>query len=205
MGNALSKLSSEDPTFKVRTDEETNQTILSGMGELHLEVLMDRLFREYSVEANVGKPEVAYRETINQETNARARFVRQSGGRGQFGDVELTAKPLDSGEGFKFVNKLVGGVIPREYIPAVEQGVKEAMENGVVAGYPMVDIEVTVHDGSFHAVDSSELAFKIAGSMAFKDAAKKAKPILLEPIMDTEVICPMDFLGDVMGLSLIHI
>ena len=199
LGNALSKLSSEDPTFKVRTDEETNQTILSGMGELHLEVLMDRLFREYSVEANVGKPEVAYRETIIQETSARARFVRQSGGRGQFGDVELTVKPLESGEGFKFVNKIVGGVIPREYIPAVEQGVKEAMENGVVAGYPMVDVEVTVYDGSFHAVDSSELAFKIAGSMAFKDAAKKAKPILLEPIMDTEVICPMDFLGDVMG------
>ena len=199
IGNALARLSAEDPTFRVRSDEETAQTILSGMGELHLEILVDRLFREFSLEANVGKPQVAYRETIRAEATARGRFVRQSGGRGQFGDVEITIKPLAPGGGFQFVNKIVGGVIPREYIPAVENGVREAMENGVLAGYPLLDIEVTLFDGSFHQVDSSEVAFKIAGSMAFREAAKKAKPVLLEPIMDMEVVCPADFLGDVMG------
>ena len=199
LGNALARLSSEDPTFRVRTDEETAQTILSGMGELHLEILVDRLFREFALEASVGKPQVAYRETIRTEATARGRFVRQSGGRGQFGDVEITIRPLAPGDGFQFVNKIVGGVIPKEYIPAVENGVRESMENGVIAGYPLLDIEVTVFDGSFHQVDSSEVAFKIAGSMAFKEAAKKAKPVLLEPIMDMEVVCPSDFLGDVMG------
>ena len=199
LGNALARLSDEDPTFRVRSDEETAQTILSGMGELHLEILVDRLFREFALEASVGKPQVAYRETIRAEATARGRFVRQSGGRGQFGDVEITIRPLAPGVGFQFVNKIVGGVIPREYIPAVENGVREAMENGVLAGYPLLDIEVTLFDGSFHQVDSSEVAFKIAGSMAFREAAKKAKPVLLEPIMDMEVVCPADFLGDVMG------
>ena len=199
IGNALARLSAEDPTFRVRSDEETAQTILSGMGELHLEVLVDRLFREFALEASVGKPQVAYRETIRTEATARGRFVRQSGGRGQFGDVEMTIKPLAPGGGFQFVNNIVGGVIPKEYIPAVENGVREAMENGVLAGYPLLDIEVTLFDGSFHQVDSSEVAFKIAGSMAFREAAKKAKPVLLEPIMDMEVVCPSDFLGDVMG------
>lgn len=199
LGNALARLSNEDPTFRVRTDEETAQTILSGMGELHLEILVDRLFREFALEASVGKPQVAYRETIRTEATARGRFVRQSGGRGQFGDVEISIRPLAPGDGFQFVNKIVGGVIPKEYIPAVENGVRESMENGVIAGYPLLDIEVTVFDGSFHQVDSSEVAFKIAGSMAFKEAAKKAKPVLLEPIMDMEVVCPSDFLGDVMG------
>ena len=199
LGNALARLSDEDPTFRVRSDEETAQTILSGMGELHLEILVDRLFREFALEASVGKPQVAYRETIRAEATARGRFVRQSGGRGQFGDVEITIRPLAPGGGFQFVNKIVGGVIPREYIPAVENGVREAMENGVLAGYPLLDIEVTLFDGSFHQVDSSEVAFKIAGSMAFREAAKKAKPVLLEPIMDMEVVCPADFLGDVMG------
>ena len=199
LGNALARLSAEDPTFRVRSDEETAQTILSGMGELHLEILVDRLFREFALEASVGKPRVAYRETIRAEATARGRFVRQSGGRGQFGDVEITIRPLTPGGGFQFVNKIVGGVIPREYIPAVENGVREAMENGVLAGYPLLDIEVTLFGGSFHQVDSSEIAFKIAGSMAFREAVKKAKPILLEPIMDMEVVCPADFLGDVMG------
>ena len=199
LGSALARLSDEDPTFRVRSDEETAQTILSGMGELHLEILVDRLFREFAMEASVGKPQVAYRETIRAEATARGRFVRQSGGRGQFGDVEIAIRPLAPGGGFQFVNKIVGGVIPKEYIPAVENGVREAMENGVLAGYPLLDIEVTLFDGSFHQVDSSEVAFKIAGSMAFREAAKKAKPVLLEPIMDMEVVCPADFLGDVMG------
>ena len=199
LGNALGRLSDEDPTFIVKTDEETSQTILSGMGELHLEILVDRLTREFGVIGNVGKPQVAFRETIRVESSARSRFVRQSGGRGQFGDVELKIKPLEPGSGFVFVNEIVGGAIPREYISSVERGVREAMDSGVVAGYPVVDIEATVYDGSFHAVDSSEMAFKIAGSMAFKEAVKKAKPVLLEPIMDVESICPPDFLGDVMG------
>ena len=199
LGGALARLSDEDPTFRVRSDEETAQTILSGMGELHLEILVDRLFREFALEASVGKPQVAYRETIRAEASARGRFVRQSGGRGQFGDVEIAIKPLPPGGGFQFVNKIVGGVVPKEYVPAVESGVREALENGVVAGYPLLDIEATLFDGSFHQVDSSEMAFKIAGSMAFKEAAKRAKPVLLEPFMDMEVVCPADFLGDVMG------
>ncbi len=199
LGGALARLSDEDPTFRVRSDEETVQTILSGMGELHLEILVDRLFREFALEASVGKPQVAYRETIRAEASARGRFVRQSGGRGQFGDVEIAIKPLPPGAGFQFVNRIVGGVVPKEYVPAVESGVREALENGVVAGYPLLDIEATLFDGSFHQVDSSEMAFKIAGSMAFKEAAKRAKPVLLEPFMDMEVVCPADFLGDVMG------
>ena len=199
LGTSLARLADEDPTFVVRTDEETSQTILSGMGELHLEILVDRLTREFGVSANVGKPQVAFRETIRKESTERARFVRQSGGRGQFGDVELKIVPLPAGSGFQFVNKIVGGAIPREYISSVEKGIREAMDSGVIAGYPLVDVEVTVFDGSFHAVDSSELAFKIAGSMAFKGAVKKASPVLLEPIMDVEAICPPDFLGDVMG------
>ena len=199
LGSALARLSAEDPTFRVRSDEETAQTILSGMGELHLEILVDRLFREFGLNASVGKPQVAYRETIRAEADARARFVRQSGGRGQFGDAAVALRPLAPGGGFQFVDKIVGGAIPREYIPAVENGVREAMENGVLAGYPLLDIEVTLVDGSFHPVDSSEIAFKIAGSMAFREAAKKARPVLLEPVMDMEVVCPADFLGDVMG------
>ena len=199
LGTSLARLSDEDPTFHVRVDAETGQTLLSGMGELHLEILVDRLTREYGVEATVGKPQVAYRETIRTEAEARGRFIRQTGGRGQFGDVKLKIQPLEPGSGFVFVNKIVGGVIPREYIPAVERGVREALENGIIAGYPVVDLEVTLFDGSYHQVDSSEIAFKIAGSMAFKDAAKRAKPVLLEPVMDVEVICPEDYLGDVMG------
>ena len=199
LGTSLARLADEDPTFRVRTDEETGQTILSGMGELHLEILVDRLTREFGLAANVGKPQVAYRETIRAEASARGRFVRQTGGRGQYGDVELTLKPVPAGTGFQFVNKIVGGSVPREYIPAVAQGVREAMENGIIAGFPMVDVEVTLYDGSFHAVDSSEMAFKIAGSMGFKEAARKAKPVLLEPIMDVEVVCPAEFLGDIIG------
>ncbi len=199
LATSLARLSDEDPTFQVRVDPETGQTILSGMGELHLEILVDRLTREYGVEASVGKPQVAYRETIRAETASRGRFVRQTGGRGQFGDVSLTIRPLPAGEGFRFKSRIVGGAIPREYIPAVKQGVSEAMENGVVAGFPMVDVEVVLEDGSYHEVDSSEIAFKIAGSMAFKDGAKRAKPVLLEPVMDVEVIAPGDFLGDIMG------
>ncbi|MEE9275041.1 MAG: elongation factor G [bacterium] len=199
LSTSLGRLSDEDPTFQVRVDPETGQTILSGMGELHLEILVDRLTREYGVEASVGKPQVAYRETIRAETASRGRFVRQTGGRGQFGDVSLTIRPLPAGEGFRFKSRIVGGAIPREYIPAVKQGVSEAMENGVVAGFPMVDVEVVLEDGSYHEVDSSEIAFKIAGSMAFKDGAKRAKPVLLEPVMDVEVIAPGDFLGDIMG------
>ena len=169
------------------------------MGELHLEILVDRLTREFGLAANVGKPQVAYRETIRAEASARGRFVRQTGGHGQYGDVELTLKPLPAGAGFQFVSKIVGGSVPREYIPAVEQGVREATENGILAGFPIVDVEVTLYDGSYHEVDSSEMAFKIAGSMGFKEAAKKAKPVLLEPIMDVEVVCPAEFLGDIIG------
>ena len=199
LGASLARLADEDPTFRIRTDEETGQTILSGMGELHLEILVDRLTREFGLAANVGKPQVAYRETIRAEASARGRFVRQTGGHGQYGDVELTLKPLPAGAGFQFVSKIVGGSVPREYIPAVEQGVREATENGILAGFPIVDVEVTLYDGSYHEVDSSEMAFKIAGSMGFKEAAKKAKPVLLEPIMDVEVVCPAEFLGDIIG------
>jgi elongation factor G len=199
MGVALSKLAREDPSFRVHTDEESGQTIISGMGELHLEIIVDRMKREFGVEANVGKPQVAYRETIRTAVEQEAKFVRQSGGRGQYGHVWLKLEPLPAGEGYEFVNGIVGGVVPREYIPAVDKGVREQVANGVVAGYPVVDVKVTIFDGSYHDVDSSEIAFKIAGSMAFKEGAKKAKPALLEPIMNVEVVTPEDYMGDVNG------
>jgi elongation factor G len=199
LATALQRLSEEDPTFRVHTDEETAQTIISGMGELHLEIIVDRMKREFKVEANVGKPQVAYRETISQPAEQRHRFVRQTGGKGMFADVELKVEPQPAGVGFEFVNDIVGGTIPKEYIPAVEKGIEEAMKTGVVAGYPMVDVKVTVFDGSYHEVDSSEMAFKIAGSMAFKEACQKAKPRLLEPVMDVEVVVPEEYMGDIIG------
>ena len=199
LGFSLEKLSQEDPSFHVRTDDETGQTIISGMGELHLEIIVDRLVREFKVQANVGKPEVAYRETIRGAGEAEAKYIKQSGGRGQYGHVMLRAEPSEPGVGLEFVNKIVGGIIPREYIPAVEKGVRERMESGVVAGYAMRDVRVTLFDGSFHEVDSSEMAFKIAGSMAFEEACRKASPILLEPVMKVEVLVPQDFMGDVIG------
>ncbi|MEK7864677.1 MAG: elongation factor G, partial [Nitrospirota bacterium] len=195
---ALGKLTQEDPSFKVSYNEETGQTIISGMGELHLEVIVDRLLREFKVEANVGKPQVAYRETIRISSKAEGKFIRQSGGRGQYGHVYLELEPVH-GKGFEFVNKIVGGTIPREYISAVEKGIREAMDSGVLAGYPVVDIKVTLYDGSYHDVDSSEMAFKIAGSIGFKEAAKKAKPVLLEPMMSIEVVTPENYMGDVIG------
>ncbi|HDZ62000.1 MAG TPA: elongation factor G [Nitrospirae bacterium] len=196
---SLGKLAQEDPSFKVSYDEETGQTIISGMGELHLEIIVDRLLREFKVGANVGKPQVAYRETIRSAVKAEGKYVKQSGGRGQYGHVYLEVKPAEAGSGFEFTNKIVGGSIPREYIPAVEKGVKEALETGVLAGYPVVDVKVTLYDGSYHEVDSSEMAFKIAGSMGFKNAAAKARPVLLEPIMSIEVVTPEEYMGDVMG------
>ncbi len=196
---ALQKLAEEDPTFRIRYDEETNQTIISGMGELHLDIIVDRLKREFKVGVNVGQPQVAYKESIKSKIKQEGKFVRQTGGHGQYGHVYLEIEPLERGKGFEFVNSIVGGVIPKEFIPAVENGVKEAMETGVVAGYPVVDVKVTLYDGSYHEVDSSEMAFKIAGSMAFKEGAKKAKPYILEPIMDVEVSIPEQYLGDVMG------
>jgi elongation factor G len=199
MGIALSKLAQEDPSFRVRTEEETGQTIISGMGELHLEIIIDRLKREFKIEANVGAPQVAYRETVHKTVEQEGRFVRQSGGRGQYGHVWLRLEPKEHGSGYEFVNAIVGGVVPKEYIPAVDKGVQEQMNNGVIAGYPVVDIKVTLFDGSYHEVDSSELAFKIAGSMAFKEGARRADPVLLEPIMKVEVVTPEDYLGDVMG------
>jgi elongation factor G len=199
LGVSLAKLAQEDPSFRVRTDHETGQTIISGMGELHLDIIVDRLMREFKVDANVGKPQVAYRETIRKQTKCEGKFVRQSGGRGQFGHVRLELEPLQPGEGFEFVNKIVGGVVPKEYIPAVEVGVKEAMEGGVLAGYPMVDVKVTIYDGSYHEVDSSEMAFKVAGSMGFKDGAKKAGAVILEPVMAVEVVVPDEYMGDVIG------
>ena len=200
MGLALGRLAQEDPSFRVHTDEESGQTIISGMGELHLEIIVDRMKREFKVEANVGKPQVAYRETIRNEVEQEGKFVRQSGGRGQYGHVWLKIKPLEAGgEGYKFNNEIVGGVVPKEYIPAVDKGCQEQMKNGVLAGYPIVDVEVTIYDGSYHDVDSSEMAFKIAGSMAFKDGFMKAKPVLLEPIMKVEVETPEDYMGDVIG------
>jgi elongation factor G len=199
MGMALSKLAKEDPSFRVHTDEESAQTIISGMGELHLEILVDRMKREFKVEANVGKPQVAYRETIQKPIEQEGKFVRQSGGRGQYGHVHIRIEPMESGSGYEFVNEIVGGVVPREYIPAVDKGVKEQMANGVIAGYPVVDCKVTLYDGSYHDVDSSEIAFKIAGSMAFKEGAVKAKPVLLEPVMKVEVVTPEDYMGDVNG------
>ena len=199
LGNALQRLSEEDPTFRVRTDDETGQTVISGMGELHLEIIVDRMMREFGVQANVGKPQVAYRETITTFAEQRHRFIRQTGGKGMFGDVTLTVEPQESGKGFEFVNDIVGGAIPKEFIPAVEKGVEEALKNGILAGYPMVDLKVCLIDGSYHDVDSSEMAFKIAGSIAFKEACHKAKPRLLEPIMDVEVVVPDEYMGDIIG------
>ena len=199
LGLALQRLAEEDPTFRVHTDHETGQTIIRGMGELHLEIIVDRLLREFKVEANVGKPQVAYRETIRKPVRSEGKFVRQTGGRGQYGHVILEIEPLEPGKGFEFVNKIVGGVVPKEYIPAVEEGIKEAMQTGVLAGYPVVDVRVSLVDGSYHEVDSSEMAFKIAASIGFKEGAKKADPILLEPFMRVEVVTPEEFLGDVMG------
>jgi elongation factor G len=199
LGIAIGKLVQEDPTLRVNTDPETGQTIIAGMGELHLEIIVDRMQREFNVGANVGKPQVAYRETIRQKAEAEGRFVRQTGGRGQYGDVWLRVEPLTPGAGFEFVNGIVGGVVPREYVPAVEHGVKEALEGGVLAGYPMSDVKVTLFDGSYHDVDSSEMAFKIAGSMGVKAAAQKAKPVLLEPVMAVEVVVPEEYMGDVIG------
>jgi len=199
MGIALQKLAKEDPSFRVHTDEESGQTIISGMGELHLDIIVDRMKREFKVEANVGKPQVAYRETIRKMVEQEGKFVRQSGGRGQYGHVYLRIEPQEAGTGYEFVNAVVGGVVPKEYIGAVDKGVREQMENGVIAGYPVVDVKVTIYDGSYHDVDSSEMAFKIAGSMAFKEGARKANPVLLEPIMKVEVVTPEDYFGDVMG------
>ncbi len=199
LGLSLQKLTIEDPSFRVKTDLETGQTIISGMGELHLEIIVDRLLREFKVDADVGKPQVAYKETIDKSVKCEGKFIRQSGGRGQYGHVRLELEPLGKGAGYEFVNKIKGGVIPTEYIPAVNKGIAEALTSGVLAGYPVVDIKATVYDGSFHEVDSSEMAFKIAASMAFKDGAKKASPVLLEPIMKVEVLVPEDFMGDVIG------
>ena len=199
MGNALGKLVQEDPSLRVKTDEETGQVIISGMGELHLEIIVDRMKREFKVEANIGAPQVAYRETITKAVEVQGKFVRQSGGRGQYGDCHLRLEPLEPGGGFEFVDEIKGGVIPREYIPAVGAGAEEASRNGVLAGFPLVDVRVTCFDGSYHDVDSSEMAFKIAGSMGFKEGAAKAKPVLLEPIMDVEVVLPEEYLGEVMG------
>jgi len=199
LGVSLNKLASEDPSFRVKTDEETGQTIISGMGELHLEIIVDRLLREFKVEANVGKPQVAYREAITKKVEVEGKYIKQSGGRGQYGHIWLELEPLEPGKGFEFVNKIVGGAVPKEYVSAAEKGVKEAMENGVMAGYPLVDLKATAFDGSYHDVDSSEMAFKIAGSMALKEGTMKASPVLLEPIMAVEAVTPDDFMGDVIG------
>jgi len=199
MGVALSRLAQEDPTFKVKTDPETGQTIIAGMGELHLEIIVDRMMREFKVEANVGKPMVAYRETIRKRVEAEGKFVRQSGGRGQYGHVRIVVEPNEAGKGYEFVNDIKGGVIPKEYIKPVDQGIQEAMQSGVLAGYPCVDIKITLYDGSYHEVDSNEMAFKIAGSMGFKAGCEKASPVLLEPIMAVEVVVPEDYMGDVIG------
>lgn len=199
MAVALQKLAQEDPSFRVRTDEESGQTIIAGMGELHLDIIVDRMKREFKVDANVGAPQVSFRETIRSTVEHENKFVRQSGGRGQYGHVWLKIEPLEEAGGFEFVNEIVGGVIPKEFIPSVEKGVRESLESGVVAGYPMVDIKVTLYDGSFHDVDSSEMAFKIAGSMCFKEGSREANPVLLEPIMKVEVVTPEDYMGDVVG------
>jgi elongation factor G len=199
LGESLNKLAEEDPTFKIRSDEETGQTLISGMGELHLEILVDRLLREFKVHAHVGKPQVAYKETIRKKVEAEGKFVHQSGGRGQFGHVVIEMEPNEPGKGFEFESKIIGGVVPKEYVKPTMEGIKQAMQTGVLAGYPMVDIKVALIDGSYHEVDSSEMAFKIAGSMAFKEAAKRANPVLLEPTMDVEVVVPEEYLGQVMG------
>jgi elongation factor G len=200
LGKALMALSEEDPTFQVHSDEETGQTVIGGMGELHLEVLVDRMLREFRVDANVGKPQVAYRETITQKVEkVEMRYVRQTGGRGQYGHVVITLEPTGPGGGYEFVDKISGGVIPKEYIPSVDAGIQDAMQSGVIAGYTTVDVRAILTYGSYHDVDSSEMAFKIAGSMAYKDAAKKAKPVLLEPIMAVEVVTPEEYMGEVIG------
>jgi len=199
MGMALGKLAQEDPTFKVHTDPDSAQTIISGMGELHLEIIVDRMMREYKVEANVGKPQVAYRETIRKKTEAEGKYIRQTGGKGQYGHVKLKLEPQEPGKGYEFVNDVIGGSIPKEFIKPIDQGIKEALEGGILAGYPMVDVKATVYDGSYHDVDSNEMAFKIAGSMAFKEAARKASPVLLEPVMAVEVVTPEDYAGAIMG------
>jgi len=199
MGIGLQKLAKEDPSFKVRTDEESGQTIISGMGELHLDIIVDRLSREFNVDANVGRPQVAYRETIKKIVEQEAKFVRQSGGRGQYGHVYIRIEPQKPGAGYEFVNEIKGGVIPREFIPAVDKGIKEQMSNGVITGFPVVDVKVSLYDGSFHDVDSSEVAFRVAGSMAFRQGALKANPVLLEPVMKVEIVTPEDYMGDVNG------
>jgi len=199
MAVALQKLAQEDPSFRVSTDEESGQTIIAGMGELHLDIIVDRMKREFKVDANVGAPQVAFRETIRATVEHENKFVRQSGGRGQYGHVWLKVEPLEEGGGFEFVDEITGGVVPKEYIPSVQKGVKDAMESGVVGGYPVVDVKVSLFDGSFHDVDSSEMAFKIAGSMCFKEATREASPVLLEPVMRVEVVTPEDYMGDVVG------
>ncbi len=199
MGIALGKLAQEDPTFKVNTDPDSGQTIIAGMGELHLEILVDRMMREFNVQANVGKPQVAYRETIRKQSQAEGKYIRQTGGSGQYGHVRIRLEPNEAGKGYEFVNEVVGGVIPKEFIKPVDQGIKEAMEGGVLAGYEMVDVKATLYDGSYHDVDSNEMAFKIAGSMAFKEAARKASPVLLEPVMSVEVVVPEEYMGTIIG------
>lgn len=199
LSDSLNKLAEEDPTFKISVNEETGQTIIKGMGELHLEIIVDRIKREYKVEANIGAPQVAYRETIRKKVKMEGKYIKQSGGKGQYGHVVIEVDPLERGSGFEFVDKIVSGRIPREYIPSVKKGIEGALENGVLAGYPVSDVKVTLLDGSYHEVDSSDLAFQIAGSMAFKNACKQADPVLLEPIMALEVIVPEDYLGEVMG------
>jgi elongation factor G len=199
MSTALQKLSEEDPTFRVTTNHETGQTIIAGMGELHLEIIVDRMLREFKVEANIGKPQVAYKETIRKKVKAEGKFIRQSGGRGQYGHCWIELEPLEPGSGYEFVNAIVGGVVPKDYIPAVDAGIRDAMNTGVIAGYQVLDFRAKLFDGSYHDVDSSEMAFKIAGSMAFKEAMKNADPVILEPIMDVEVTTPEEYMGDVIG------
>jgi elongation factor G len=199
MGVALNKLAQEDPTFRIHTDPDTNQTIIRGMGELHLEIIVDRMMREFNVGANVGKPQVAYKETIRRKADAEGKYIRQTGGRGQYGHVRITVEPSETGAGYVFENAIVGGAVPREYIKPVEQGIKEAMTTGVLAGYEVKDVKVILYDGSYHEVDSSEIAFKIAGSMAFKEACRLASPALLEPVMKVEVVLPEEYMGDVIG------
>jgi elongation factor G len=199
MGVALHKLAQEDPTFRVHTDPESAQTIISGMGELHLEIIVDRMMREFNVQANVGKPQVAYRETLRKNSEAEGKYIRQTGGSGQYGHVKIRLAPNEAGKGFEFENAVIGGAVPKEYIKPIEAGIKEAMEGGVLAGYPMVDIKATLYDGSYHEVDSNEMAFKIAASMAFKEAARKASPVLLEPVMSVEVVVPEEYMGTIIG------
>src|SRR5260370_5881559 len=199
MGVAVGGLAQEDPTFKVNTDPDSGKTIISGMGELPLEIIVDRMMREYKVEANVGKPQVAYRETIRRKAEAEGKYIRQTGGRGQYGHAKIRIEPNEAGKGYEFLNEIVGGSVPKEYIKPIDQGIQEALEGGVLAGYPMVDIKVELYDGSYHEVDSNEMAFKIAGSMAFKEAARTASPVLLEPVMAVEVVTPGDYAGTIIG------